>query len=211
MRSALALMFLGGMLAACGQSPGSQIFALSEDVQRDAIRQCKDERGVPGAYATGVFSYGSSRREVLIEPGNAVTVEDARAINSCAQAKMIALAAANSAQVSSQGRTLVETCVEQTQAPGAYDWKQQGDVPVVQSLTDLGGTPEGADMINACIRQNAVLFEDSGQTVAEIAPETVTPVDPLPTALPAAVPALPAARLGCPSGVTGLYRGNLVC
>ena len=85
-------------VAACGGgSVDRGIFSLSGEVQTDAIVACKNERGIPGNFTTSVFEYGSGAREVLIAPEFAVTLEDARAINACAQAKLGALVAGGGA------------------------------------------------------------------------------------------------------------------
>lgn len=104
-------------------------------------------------------------------------------------------------------KSLVEMCVEQTGAPGAYDWVSEGDVPVVRGLSDLGGTRQGANMINACIRQNAPLFalNEAAQKVPASQPPAVPAAARVPAGVSSSSPA------SCPPGVTGLYRGNLVC
>lgn len=125
-----------------------------------------------------------------------------------------------------QADELVKMCVSQTGAPGAYSWKMPGeriDRLTVLQLPKFGGTADGAEMVNACIRQNAVLFQDAPVQVATPEPVPSTPaVTPaatppvelqpsLPATLPATTPVVPVGRAGCPADVTGLYRGNLVC
>lgn len=116
-----------------------------------------------------------------------------------------------------QADELVEMCVAQVGAPGAYQWKMPGerlDRLTVVALRKFGGTTEGRDMINACIRQNSVLFEQPQTTPTQPAQVQEVPTEkmaaePAPIALPQV--AVPVSRPGCPAGATGLYRGNLIC
>jgi cell division septation protein DedD len=137
-----------------------------------------------------------------------------------------------------QAQELVALCMDQTQAPGAYNWRFDGKLPVAMSLTKFGGTRSGAQMINACVRQNAVLYKtEPAATPANTTaaapdpilsdpeptpPSGVTPVaarkpapTPTPTAEPAAAPRPVAGPStgpgGCPPGITGLYRGTVIC
>lgn len=131
---------------------------------------------------------------------------------------------------------LVSLCLDQTQAPGAYNWQYDGRLPVAMSLPEAGGTSAGANMVNACVRQNAVLYADDPETTP-VATSTgqADPVlsDPEPTPpsavqqtgaqTPAAKPAetqptAPTIETSsrpvngvCPAGITGLYRGTIIC
>lgn len=58
---------------------------------------------------------------------------------------------------------LVDTCLEETQAPGTYSVfpgsassNLEGALPRANAVETLGGTRNGADAINACIRRRAL-------------------------------------------------------
>lgn len=63
----------------------------------------------------------------------------------------------------SEVKALVDTCLEETQAPGAYSvfpggasTSPEGALPRASAVAGLGGTRAGADAVNACIRRRAL-------------------------------------------------------
>ncbi|MEM9437014.1 MAG: hypothetical protein AAGA15_08235 [Pseudomonadota bacterium] len=119
---------------------GSDIFAFSAEQQGDAIRACKDERGIPGQFSTVVFQYGSSAREVLIEPAFAVTEVDARAINACARAKLRGAQTGQFTAATPAAATTasVPAASGPAPAPAAFVPSPDGYSPLTACRPDLG-------------------------------------------------------------------------
>ena len=74
-------------LSACANTSGTTV-GHSSKAQQAAIHQCKNELGVPGAYATGTTLFGTRSVQVKILPRYQVSRDDARNINACALAKL---------------------------------------------------------------------------------------------------------------------------
>lgn len=63
----------------------------------------------------------------------------------------------------SEVKAMVDACLEETQAPGAYSVfpgsasnTPEGALPRASGIAGLGGTRAGADAVNACIRRRAL-------------------------------------------------------
>lgn len=75
-------------IASAALLTGGPATAASKKEQNDAIIACKDERGIPGPFATNVTWRFGQGTVVKIRPHAAVTPEDAVAINACAAARL---------------------------------------------------------------------------------------------------------------------------
>jgi hypothetical protein len=111
------------------------------------------------------------------------------------------------AMMGASDENLAEQCLQDADAPGAYMLDET--VAPVQFSPDegAGGTQEGAQMLNACMRQAwGVMLE------AEALETAAHDLDLAPA--PDETEGLPdenTLEVTCPPGFKGLFRGNMLC
>lgn len=92
----------------------------------------------------------------------------ARNIALCGAAGVVLLGCTQKPLVSkSQGDEIARQCVEETLAPGAYSISPprassdvESTLPRARKVSKLGGTQEGEDAVNACIRRTLLSKAD---------------------------------------------------
>jgi hypothetical protein len=85
-----AAMITTTVLTACGGTPGAnQILAMPEGVQRQAIMACQAEQGINLPQAVQALRLDNGQVSVYAANGPGLSLGQARAINQCAQAKLL--------------------------------------------------------------------------------------------------------------------------
>ncbi|MEQ6202881.1 hypothetical protein ABMC88_07480 [Sulfitobacter sp. HNIBRBA2951] len=88
--AASAAMITTTVLTACGGTPGAhQILAVPESVQRQAIMACQAEQGINLPQAVQALRLDNGQVSVFAANGPGLSLGQARAINQCAQAKLL--------------------------------------------------------------------------------------------------------------------------
>ncbi len=101
---------------------------------------------------------------------------------------------------------LAEQCLRDADAPGAYLIDETVTPSLFTPDAGAGGTQQGADMLNACMRQAWGVMAQS-ETLDETSAQTPIPAAIEQPQVPEAIPA----NQTCPPGYKGLYRGNMLC
>ena len=102
-----AVLLTSVVLSACSETPGAdQISAISEQTQINAHAACKAEQGSRSGAAIEILELGNGRVVASTLNGNGVTLAQARAVNQCAQAKL--LGARSTAVVPVQSRPIAD-------------------------------------------------------------------------------------------------------
>ena len=77
-------------VAACTETPGAdQISAIPEQVQVQAHANCQAEQGLVNGAAVQILELGNGKIIASTLNGNGVTLAQARAVNQCAQRKLL--------------------------------------------------------------------------------------------------------------------------
>lgn len=127
--------------------------------------------------------------------------------------------------------TIARQCLQQTEAPGSYSFRVSDSrssymrgLPMARPVENLGGTIEGADLINSCILTKASSGQYSVESTPQQGTKTVNYTYGTPPAKPAVDTSNARARIeaeiapkrqygqaACRSGASVLYGGSLYC
>ncbi|PYG26981.1 hypothetical protein [Pelagimonas varians] len=107
-------------LVGCASTPGADyILSLSADTQFEALRACHQELGIQAPLNAQRLDLNDGRVSIFAADGGGLTLSDARAINRCAQQRLLANQSSNSghASVAPQPNTAIDYRAElETQA-----------------------------------------------------------------------------------------------
>lgn len=86
-------------LVGCASTPGADyILSLSADTQFEALRACHQKLGILAPLTAQRLDLDDGRVSIYAADGGGMSLNDARAINNCAQQRLLANRPANSAQ-----------------------------------------------------------------------------------------------------------------